>query len=216
MISKDDEEYFTDLKRNRIIEEFLDDYLYIDVAKRITNRDLQDRGHDVEYKNWIIDEKSNIKWKRKNPNRILQTFLTELSITLKNKDTGHYDGYTNEGKKYRYDGFLSDFKNNNAYLFVWIDKCDFLPDGTFYKEDIKEVEVALVEKIKLEEYLNKKGFTKSKLKNIVDKVYLQGKKIDSKGLRFWLNKYSKEQSVVVIIPREDLLKIATKTSKITR
>ena len=211
-----DEEYFTDLIRNKIIEEFLDSYLYIDVAKRITNRDLQDRGYDVVYKDWIIDEKSNIKWKSKHPNETLQTFLTELSITLKNKDTGHYDGYTNEGKKYRYNGFLSDYTENNAYLFIWVDKCNFLPDGTFYKEDILEVEVALVEKIKLEEYLNKKGFTKSKLKNIVDKIYLQGKKIDSKGLRFWLNKYTPEKSVVVIIPREDLKKIATKTTKITR
>lgn len=214
MINKDDK-YYTDLIRNKIIEEFLDSYLYIDGAKRITNRDLQDRGHDVEYKNWVIDEKSNIDWKGKHPNEILKTFLTELSITLDDEDT-EYEGYTNEGKKYRYNGFLSNYTENNAYLFVWIDKCNFLPDGTFYKEDIKEVEVALVERLKLEEYLTKKGFSKSKLKNIVDKIYLQGKKIDSKGLRFWLNKYSKEQSVVVIIPREDLKKIATKTTKITR
>lgn len=214
MIDKD-ENYDTDLIRNRIIEEFLDNYLYVDCAKRITNRDLQDKGYDVVYKDWIIDEKSNIKWKYKHPNETLQTFLTELSITLDDEDT-EYVGYTNEGKKYRYNGFLSDYTENNAYLFVWIDKCDFLPDGTFYKEDILEVEVALVEKIKLEEYLNKKGFTKSKLKNIVDKIYLQGKGFEKNGLRFWLNKYSKEQSVVVIIPREDLLKIATKTTKITR
>lgn len=215
MISKDDEKYYTDLKRNRIIEEFLDSYLYIDGAKRITNRKMQNRGYDVVYKDWIIDEKSNIDWKGKHPNEILQTFLTELSITLDDEDT-EYEGYTNEGKKYRYNGFLSDYTENNAYLFIWIDKCNFLPDGTFYKEDIKEVEVALVEKIKLEEYLNKKKFTKSKLKNIVDKIYLQGKGFERNGLRFWLNKYSKEQSVAVIIPREDLKKIATKTTKITR
>jgi hypothetical protein len=215
MINKNSK-YYRDLNTNKVLEEFLDDYLYKPSTIRNISIDKQYKGIDTEFKTFKIDEKTNIDWKRNHPTEVLNTFLLELSITLTD-DTEQYDGITNEGKKYRYNGYLGDTNENNSYLFVWVDRAYFLEDGSLRKEDIKEVEVALVEVDAIDKYLTKKGFSKSNLKKIVNHVYtIDSKPINKEGLKIWYNKKSKEQSITILLPREELLKIATKKTKIKR
>lgn len=191
-----------------IISSFLDKNFYSTIEyssfERIYDKTRQVEGFDVIIKDlneniYGIDEKAAIRYVNKN----LQTFSMELS-------------FINRGGKIN-DGWLFDEnKKNNYFLFVWIDKAD--NDIIVSETDIKEIEVALVSKNKIIEYLESIGWNKINLYKKAEKIRLSDNEykgnLNRDGCKFVCSRHLVEQPVNILISRKKLLTLSEITKKL--
>jgi hypothetical protein len=133
-----------------IVSSFLYDKFYNTTKEfsRIYDKMEQFKGIDTTFifnnEKYICDEKAAIRY----VNKHLGTFSLELSFL--NRKGIETIGW-----------FLDDTKVNNSYLFCWIDKAEknILTDIN----DIKELEIALVKKDKINNFLDEIGWNKQNL-----------------------------------------------------
>lgn len=190
-----------DEKGSRIVSDFLDIYFFKDKDKfeRIYNKKEQVEGIDVKFEMdnfyYLCDEKAAVQYiNREYP---LTTFSMELSF-IDRGDNLH-------------DGWLIDKnKTNNSFLFIWIDKAK----NTHLKsvDDIQEMEISLVKKDKIIEYLDKIGWNCDKLikKSIKmrDNPNEYKGKVEKDGCKFVYTDFLVEKPVNVLISRKKLMELS--------
>lgn len=182
-----------------IVSKFLEKYFYCDVEsyERIEDRERQLKGIDVIFiwggKQYVCDEKAAIRY----VNKGLQTFAFELSFL--GKGDRLIDGW-----------LISEGKLNNSFLCIWIDKADY--DILEDIDDIKEMEIALIDKQKLIDYLKSLGWDIKKLHIKADRMRKDVKEpqgdIEMNGCKFVCSRKLAEKPVNVLVSREKLKEIA--------
>lgn len=193
-----------DEKCAEIVSQFLEKHFYnkTENYEKIDDREKQLQGVDVIFffnnKQYICDEKAAIRY----VNKGLQTFAFELSFLGKGDKL--IDGW-----------LISNTKINNSFLCIWIDKADY--DILEDIDDIKELEIALIDKQVLVDYLQSLGWTVNKLHIKADRMRknlneAQGD-ININGCRFVCSRKLAEKPVNVLISREKLKKLADYTTK---
>lgn len=143
-----------DIRMSNNVSEFLDNYVYTyingfsGISRNDEDIDMQYKGVDIEFDyngfHYICDEKAGVSA----TNKQLPTFCLEL-------------GFVNQKNSLNTGWFVNDECVNNSYMFVWTDKSK--TDNILSYTDLTEVEVCLVKKAKIYEYLEKLGWTKKKL-----------------------------------------------------
>jgi hypothetical protein len=185
-----------------IVSSFLDKNFYSTIEKisfeRIHDKKRQIEGFDViirgpDDKIYGIDEKAAIRYVNKN----LQTFSLELSF-LDRKGKIH-------------DGWLFDSnKKNNYFLFVWIDKAD--KDIISNENDIKQIEIALVLRENIINYLNGLGWDQNALNLKAEKIRQSQNEypgdLKKYGCKFVCSRHLVEQPVNILIPRHVLISLS--------
>jgi hypothetical protein len=179
-----------DEKLSNTISDFLDKTFYAEETTDFTrnnDKTLQVCGIDTIF---IYDgTKYECDEKAAVRYRNLKTFALELSFINKNGDLNI--------------GWLLDKKNrNNSYLFVWI--------------DVSEIEVALVEKVSIFQYLESIGWTKEHLfkkqqqiRDAFDNsttVYLG--KLDDDGIKFHYSNQLVEKPINILLYRDTFRKLS--------
>lgn len=193
-----------DEKCAEIVSQFLEKHFYnkTENYERIDDREKQLQGVDVIFffnnKQYICDEKAAIRY----VNKGLQTFAFELSFLGKGDKL--IDGW-----------LISNTKINNSFLCIWIDKADY--DILEDVDDIKELEIALIDKQVLVDYLQSLGWTVNKLHIKADRMRKnlnepQGD-ININGCRFVCSRKLAEKPVNVLVSREKLKELADYTNK---
>lgn len=193
-----------DEKCAEIVSQFLEQHFYnrTENYEKIDDREKQLQGVDVIFffnnKQYICDEKAAIRY----VNKSLQTFAFELSFLGKGDKL--IDGW-----------LISNTKINNSFLCIWIDKADY--DLLEDVDDIKELEIALIDKQALVDYLQSLGWTVNKLHIKADRMRKnlnepQGD-IEINGWRFVCSRKLAEKPVNVLVSREKLKELADYTTK---
>lgn len=193
--------YEEDLRKTKVVEQFLDKYLYPGNQKRITDKKQQLAGIDVIYDGKKIDEKAAINYMENQ----LETYSFELEFT---------DRYGN----IRDGWFLDSTKVNDYYLLIYLEGNPRLTN--IY--DITKIEYILVRKDKIRELLNKIKI-KKKIKSFKYKEskfglyqYLLYCEYDNTRYKLKLKRSNKliEEPLNIIIPKSLLIELAEKTGKI--
>lgn len=197
-----------DEEAEKIVRDFLIDNFYSKYANDyqiITDKNKQVKGVDSIFKyndyNYICDEKSAIRYINKN----LQTFCFELSFIDKSNAI--------------HDGWLFDTnKINNSFLIIWLDKCKNNCLKT--KDDINEIQIALIKKYNIIIYLNTLNWTIDKIKNKDNKIRTNkseflGNIFDNK-IKFSFSKQLVEKPINILIPRTKLLEISDFNAKLIK
>lgn len=207
-----------DKRKESVVRKFLEENLYKKFPDYKHNEDAETQrlGVDCEFTgkeyHYIADEKAATRnnyinagqWydDERNPRYKLNTFCLELSMRAKS-----------HGKWERYDGWwLNDKEINNSLVLVWVDRTK---SGSIESvEDILEVEVIVVRKERIDEYLESLGWTKERLKAQVEEIVNDfgnwSGTCEIDGLRFnvaqWLKKA--EAPINILIDRETYRKIS--------
>lgn len=193
--------YEEDLRKTKVVEKFLDKYLYKGNQKRITDKKQQLAGIDVIYDGKKIDEKAAINYMENQ----LETYSFELEFT---------DRYGN----IRDGWFLDSGKVNDYYLLIYLEGNPRLTN--IY--DINQIEYILVRKDKIRELLNKIKI-KKKIKSFKYKEskfglyqYLLYCEHENTRYKLKLKRSNKliEEPLNIIIPKSLLIELAEKTGKI--
>lgn len=189
-----------DEKASEIVSDFLDEKFYPTTtanANRVYNVEDQVKGIDITFnlndKDYICDEKAAVKY----VNKSLQTFALELS-------------FINRGNHLQ-DGWLLNEDNvNNSYMFIWIDKAK--KDVLTNKDDIQELQLALVGKDSIMTYLNGLGWNKNNLiyksQRIRENPSENKGDLYKNGCRFFYSSYFVEEPVNILLPRTKLIEIS--------
>lgn len=173
--------------------------IYTNDFKRITDFESQVNGIDTTFvfnnKKIICDEKVALNY----INRPLNTFAMELMF--KNRI-----GECNVG------WFLDKEKLTTHYLLCYITKCNV--DKYPKKCDINEMEIILVSKVSLLEFLNRSGFSHSELMDKALKIY-EGEdsyfgNMYRNGYKFSKSEKFVESPVNVLIRKEVLIENSIK------
>lgn len=189
----------------KIISSILDEHFYTDpnitLFERVTNKELQINGIDVLFslngQNYTIDEKAAIRWVG------LKTFALELSFLGRNDQV-------------RNGWFLDKKKINNYFVLVWINKLNHktIQDVS----SINNIDVALVSKEKILNYLSSLGWTIEKLHEkdfqIRNDNNVNMGDIEKNGCKFSYSKQLKEQPINILLPKETYIKLAEIYKKI--
>lgn len=193
-----------DEKCAEIVSQFLEKHFYnkTENYEKIDDREKQLQGVDVIFffnnKQYICDEKAAIRY----VNKGLQTFAFELSFLGKGDKL--IDGW-----------LISNTKINNSFLCIWIDKADY--DILEDVDDIKELEIALIDKQALVDYLQSLGWTVNKLHIKADRMRKNRNEpqgdININGCRFVCSRKLAEKPVNVLVSREKLKELADYTTK---
>lgn len=192
--------YEEDLRKTKVVEKFLDKYLYQGKQKRITDKKQQLAGIDVIFEDKKIDEKAAINYMENQ----LETYSFELEFT---------DRYGN----IRDGWFLDSAKVNDYYLLIYLEGNSRLTN--IY--DITKIEYILVRKDKIRELLNKIKI-KKKIKSFKYKESKFGLyqqllyyEYDNKRYKLKLKRSNKliEEPLNIIIPKPLLIELAEKTGK---
>lgn len=193
--------YEEDLRKTKVVEQFLDRYFYQGKQQRITNRKQQLAGIDVIFDNKKIDEKAAINYIINQ----LETYSFELEFTDKY-------GIVR-------DGWLLDSKKENThYLLVYITGNPKLEKI----EDIKQINYILIRKDKIRELMNNIKL-KKKLKYFKHKeatiglsqylIYYTHNNVKYK-LKLKRSRQLFEEPLNIIIPKQLLIELSEKTGKI--
>ena len=203
-----------DMIIEREIARFFDENLYSnkelfsefartdDYDSQIKGSDLILSSSDGKLKRVVVDEKVGIT----RANTGLETFILELSFINK------------LGKK-TCGWFLDTTKITDYYLFGWINKADIPYDEStkkwdtnkINKDNIKELEWALVSRKKIIKFLEDRGWTLEKLGRQDEKIREQGDVktkafIDEVSFRYSGNYI--ERPVNILIKRETYIKLS--------
>ena len=207
----------------RALGDFLDEHFYEalhrqDAAfeyERVRDRSRQLRGMDVivDYhdNHIVIDEKAALHW----INQDLRTFSFELSSL----QSGHRDPVP---------GWLYNSNaETNRYLLMWIKTWDVrtkqlkkIPLGEMTPGNFKEVECVLVERSKVQRYLNRCGWNEALLMERAEEIRRNPNSKQLLGtsnslIRFAFSGKLKEQPVNVLIERDVLKAMALHVYTVT-
>ena len=191
----------------KMVSQFLDEHFYklipeIGNFERITDKAKQVKGVDViinyNDKQTYVDEKAAVKYIK------LKTFALELS-------------FLNRFGKLQTGWFLDEEKINDYYLFVWIN--ELKGEEIVDISSIKEVDVALVKKEKLYDYLETLGWSVDKLR-IKNKQIREQKNINMGDIRKYGCKFSyseqlKEKPINILLPKKTYIELADIYKNIT-
>lgn len=192
-----------DVMCSNVVTNFLIKNFYEKLCRKyeiILDKEQQVQGIDSYFelngKFYSCDEKSAIRYVNKN----LQTFSLELSFLNK------------QGKLTS--GWLLNEKNiNNSYLFIWIDKAKVNAKNLITNvDDIQQIEIALVTKDKIINYLDSLGWSidkllkKSQLILNNENETLFSEKYPE--VRFCFSKQLVEKPVNILIQRKKLIEIS--------
>ena len=187
-----------DERASDLVSQFLDKNFYSSCSdvERIYTKKEQVKGVDIKFtfngKRYICDEKAAIRYVNQN----LKTFALELSFIDRNGD--EHDGW-----------LIDEEKINNSFMFIWLDKAD--KDTIHSIDDIKELELMIVSRDKIIEYLNGLGWTINKLKKKCIRLRTKSNEIfgsiDRDGLKFAYSDRLVEKPINVLLNREIYRKI---------
>lgn len=189
-----------DEKKSDIVSKFIEENFYKLKTKnfsRITNKEQQIQGIDVIFdfndENYVCDEKSAVSY----INKPLFTFAFELSF-LDRSGNLHL-------------GWLLNDKNvNNSYLICWINKAK--TDNLTEVSDIQEVEIALIKKEKIIQYLVEIGWNKDKLIKKSKRILINNSEplgnLNINKCRFHYSQQLVEKPVNVLINRNVIISIS--------
>lgn len=195
-----------DEKCSDIISSVLNNEFYVNTKdfERVYDSERQFKGIDTIFKlngkTYICDEKAAIRY----VNKQLKTFSLELF-------------FINRRNQLTLGWLLDDEKINNSFLFIWIDKAD--NDILQSEKDVKEIEIALVSKEKILDFLNKLGWDKNSLLKKCQKIinnrdeYLGNLYTDK--CKFSFSKKLYEKPINILISRNDLKNMSDYTVKFT-
>lgn len=184
----------------QIMSQFLDKYFYNAINptsfERVQDKGRQVKGIDVVMEingnTYSIDEKAAIRYTNG-----LKTFALELSFLNR--------------KGILQEGWLTDERKINDYfVFVWINKIE----DTLIEDisSLKDIDVALVSKNKIMEYLESIGWTKDKLKNKDNQIRNENDKkfgnINTNGCKFSYSDRLFEKPINILLPKETYINIA--------
>lgn len=184
-----------DEKCSEIVSNFLDKNFYnkCKTFERINDKVNQVNGIDVIFelndKKYVCDEKAAIRY----VNRYLNTFAMELSFINRNNTLNN--GW-----------LLDDKKINDSFLLIYIDKAknNILQN----EDDIEDIELILIRKIKILEYLETLGWTKDKLIEKSNRIRINEDEdcgsFKKNGCKFVCSKQLFEKPVNVLLLRENL------------
>ena len=176
----------------QLIAKYLDLYFYSKISsvktQRIINKEMQVQGVDIimTLKDVIkyIDEKAATD--KKYLDGSLQRFCVE--ITTLNRIGKLIEGW-----------FINSNLLTTHYLFVWIREVK--DKKLTCLEDIKKIEVCLVPKYKIEQYLLKKGWTKERLLEKAYNIRYNGdRKFFEDGVKFYFSERKDEQPIGATLP----------------
>lgn len=183
----------------KIIANILDKYFYTELNnslfERVTDKSLQIKGADVMFssngKNYIVDEKAAIRWVG------LKTFALELSFL----------GHNNQ---IRIGWLLDNDKINNYFVFVWINELNH--EKILDESSIKNIDVALISKENIINYLYSIGWTQEKLNKKDFKIRtlndINMGNINIHGCKFSFSKHLKEKPINIILPKETYIMLS--------
>lgn len=172
--------------------------------KKVDDKESQLKGIDTiftfEGTTYTCDEKAAVDYV--NRDFKLNTFCLELSFLDR---TG----------KERWGWFLDPRKENDSYLFIWIDKAR--TSELKATKDIYRVELALVTRAKLLELLFSRGFSEQTFFDTLKLLRNGGgipygphenRYIHSHGFKFTISPSLREKPVNMLVSREDLKSIS--------
>lgn len=182
-----------------IVSQFLDKHFYCGCKsfERVYDKSRQVKGSDVIFtmgsRSYNCDEKAAIRY----VNKGLKTFSLELSfINTRGELT---------------QGWLIDpTKVNDSFLFIWIDKAKH--DMLTSVDDIQVMEVSLVRKVKIMEYLESIGWTQDRLARKDSKIRNNPDEslgdVYRNGCKFVFSEKLHEKPINVLLSRYTLAKIS--------
>lgn len=191
-----------DVSASNIVYEYLEDVLYSkEVTNFIRNEDFktQIKGVDVTFDrgghHYIADEKASVQWANK---RKLRTYSFELSFLDK--------------KNWVHDGWLiSDDEINNSFVLVWCDR--FKADRLTSKDEIEEIEVAIVKRRTLVDHIESLGWDRDKLIRKMELIrsnpdYEYMGNINKDGCKFSYSQQLVEKPINILLPRQKILELS--------
>ena len=187
----------SDEKGEKAIAKFLDKNFYNVYCSEIhrtmdsmTNIKGTDIAFSLNGKSYKCDEKAAVT----RTEGTLKTFCLEAL-------------FVDRGNNEHIGWFLDTSKENDSYLFVWIDKIE----GKWQNkvEQIKEIEIALVRKQKLYDFFKNINVTGTEIvkciKKIKDKKNAHGiyaGEMGKNNIHFSYSKYLAEKPINIIVPRK--------------
>ena len=195
-----------DEKCSDIVSNFLNENFYSKKCKffeRICDKERQIQGIDIIFdlngQKYVCDEKAAIRYVNKN----LRTFSLELSF--KDRGGNLHDGW-----------LIDETKINDSFLFIWIDKAKH--DILSSKDDIQELEIALVNKKTIIEHLESIGWEIPKLIKKSELIREDENEncgnLYEDGCKFVCSRFLYEKPVNVLLKRDLLKKISVYNEKI--
>lgn len=188
-----------DEKGEKIISNFLDEHFYstCEDFHRVNDKTRQIKGVDTTFvKNgfqYVCDEKAALKYVNKN----LQTFSMELS-------------FLNSANELSIGWLLDTKKINNSFLFCWIDKA--VNNVLSISNDILMMEIALVKRNAIVNYLSSIGWTLEKLfikcEKIRNNPYEICGDLYNNEVKFSKSFHLQEKPINVLIKRKKLIEIS--------
>lgn len=196
-----------DERKEQVVSEFLNEIFYSKDTinyKKVSDRDSQLKGIDATFtfegSNYICDEKAAVDYV--NRDFKLNTFCLELS-------------FLDRIGKERWGWFMDPRKENDSYLFVWIDKAR--TSELIATRDIYRAEIALVSRARLLELIFSRGFTEPTFFDTIKLLRDGGgipygphgnRAVYSHGFKFTISPSLREQPVNMLISRDDLKAIS--------
>lgn len=184
----------------RILSQFLDAYFYphlttIQTYERISTKNLQVKGVDTIITcvdgAHFIDEKAAVKYLN------LETFALELS-------------FLNRLGKLCTGWLLDKTKINDYFLFVWINKLTH--KKIIDISSIKDIDVALVKKENIINYLTTLGWTLDKLERKIQQIREQTNvnmgNIKQYGCKFVYSQQLIEKPINILLPKQKYIELA--------
>ena len=211
-MSHQNEKRVIDEQASKFMTQVLQMYFYKNTENYecVTDKTRQVQGIDAIFtfngKQYQCDEKVAIDW------RNLKTFACEVDRLNRN-------GVLSDG------WFTTPGQVNNSYLFVWLDDPNLGKTSKAASpkvlSDIKTMEIALIDKERLKQYFNDRGWTDEKLlkkasqiRDATKDVKVNMGDLTKYGLKFSYTPYDlNEKPVNVLVPRKTLIDMSDYTQK---
>lgn len=193
----------------QLVSDFLDKYLYSRIASEVVryeDKATQTKGIDLTFKlnstgkEYKCDEKAAVRY----INKGLRTFSLELSFINRRNEvqTGWLISHDDSG--------------NDSYMFIWIDDAESEHPKTI--EEIHGLEVALVRKTAIMDYLKSLGWDKEKLLEKDDRIRMFDDEymgnINRNGFKFSFSQQLVEQPINILLTRDVYKQISDYTEYI--
>lgn len=187
-----------DEKQSIIVSNYLDKKFFSKMknVERVNDRPRQVQGIDIIFtrgeETYICDEKAAIQY----INKPLNTFSFELSFL--NRAGNLQNGW-----------LIDEHKVNDSYMIIWIDEAKVNKDGYLESEaDIKKLQISLIKRNKIIDYLLSLGWTFDKLLKKSELLRTNDDEdkgsFKDNGIRFYISNQLVEKPVNVLLTRKKI------------